>query len=42
MLRAAVVIAVPDAVQLVLGLGAVALNFFDEVVTHRLAVVALR
>ena len=40
-LRPAVVVAVPDAVELVLGSGAATLNLLDEFITHRLAVVVL-
>jgi len=40
-LRPAVVVAVPDAVELVLGFGTATLNLPDEFITHRLAVVVL-
>jgi len=41
MLGPAVVIAVPDAVELLLGLGPSALDLSDQVIAHRLAVVPL-
>ncbi len=40
-MRPAVVVAVPDAIELVLGFGTAAFDLLDKVVAHRLAVVLL-